>query len=157
VKRCLKIVAYVLWLPARVALRVDAGGPAVPTKPQGRLVYGSDWIFTVKEPDGWIGDTENAAKWNCNVFFYPQWQQPENATLIRVTVATRSGDDANQDFKADMKRYKHSYPEVQFNDVATSHPDYRSFATLYLARAGFGSTLLIWSRAAKLATYYRYR
>jgi hypothetical protein len=62
---------------------------------------------------------------------YPRRQQPENATLIRVTVATKSGDDANEDFKADMERYKHSYPEVQFNDIVTSHPDYR-----YLSGSG---------------------
>jgi hypothetical protein len=52
-----------------VALQLDSGEPAASPKPQALLVYGSDWIFTIKEPDDWIGDTENAAKWNCNILF----------------------------------------------------------------------------------------
>jgi hypothetical protein len=137
VKRWLEVPLCVCWLPILVALRVDSGEPSVSPKPQGLLVYGSDWVLTAKEPDGWIGNTENAAKWNCNVFFYPKEQRPEATTLIRVTVATKSGDDAYEDFKADMERYKHSYPEVQFNDIDVSHPDYRSYAKLYLSPGRF--------------------
>jgi hypothetical protein len=68
---------------------------------------------------------------------YPKSQQPERATLIRVTVTTKGGDDAAEVLKADMKRYKDNYPEVQFSDITMSHPDYHAFAKLYLSPSRF--------------------
>lgn len=34
------------------------------------LIYGEGFIFGVKEPEGWTGDTEHASDFSANVFFY---------------------------------------------------------------------------------------
>jgi hypothetical protein len=120
VKRWLEVPLCVCWLPILVALRVDSGEPSVSPKPQGLLVYGSDWVFTAKEPDGWIGNTEKRREMELQCLLLSKGAAAEATTLIRVTVATKSGDDAYEDFKAAMERYKHSYPEVQFNE-STCH------------------------------------
>ena len=106
-------------------------------RPGGLLVYGADFVFAATEPQDWIGDTDNAATWNCNLLFYPKGENPRKATIIRVTVAPKSGDEVNQDLNADMEGYKRAYPEVQFKTIDVSHPEYRCFAKLYLSPGQF--------------------
>jgi hypothetical protein len=120
-----------------IASAADPPESTATPKLNAMVVYGADFAFSVSEPDGWIGDTENAAQWNCNVFFYPKGQDPKDATLIRVTVASKVSDDTNNDLKADMDRYSQHYPKVLFKNLEASHPAYRSFPKLFLVPGEF--------------------
>ena len=118
-------------------------------RPGGLLVYGADFVFAVTEPQGWTGDTSNAEKWGCNALFYPKGEVPENATLIRVNVARKSGDDVSEALKVDMERYKGRYPEVQFKNIDVAHADYRSFAKLFLSPGQFSEYVAYLDPGAK--------
>jgi hypothetical protein len=75
------------------------------------LVYGENFMFSVKEPPGWNGDTTNADKFQSNVVLH-EIGQPINSTfgLIRISVNEKVDEDTLADLKADMRDYKAQYP-----------------------------------------------
>ena len=135
-KSCLALFFSALLFSVDASAAEPAESTATPNL-KGMLVYGADFAFSVSEPDGWTGDTENAAQWKCNVFFYPKGQDAKDATLIRVTVASKVSDDVTKDLKVDMDRYSQHYPKVLFKNLEASHPDYRSFPKLFLVAGEF--------------------
>ena len=46
------------------------------------IVFGDEFMFVVKEPPGWTGDTENAAKMGVNILFYRNGQTLRTAKEI---------------------------------------------------------------------------
>ncbi len=49
---------------------LQTAGPAIPQAQQkmdNLIVYGHDFMFGVKEPEGWQGDTEQASSFKMNI------------------------------------------------------------------------------------------
>ena len=112
------LIATVLGLTAVAPARAD-------TKLDSLIVYGDGFVFAVKEPTGWHGDTQHAASLNANVIFYPASHAPDDhTTFIRVSVNSRESETAEADLDADMADYRKKYPAVEFKDLQTSHPSY---------------------------------
>ncbi len=100
--------------------------------PAGLIVYGSDFVFTVREPWDWKGDIEAASHYGSNVVFYRRSETPRNVTtLIVVNVSTKSDEDTAADLEYDMSRYRRRYPGVLFKDIEVSSPRYRHFTKLF--------------------------
>ena len=59
------------------------------------LVYGDGFMFGVKEPEGWLGDTERASAFKMNILIYPREHRPPEQVpdldgIIRLRVNEES-------------------------------------------------------------------
>ena len=106
--------------------------PHAEKKLDSLLVYGQGFVFSVKEPEGWRGDTENAARFSANIIFYPSSQPLGRAkSIIRVSVANKTDENINEDLAHDMNEYRAKYPNIAFKNLAISHPEYKVFPKLF--------------------------
>jgi len=96
------------------------------------LVYGDGFIFSVKEPSGWKGDTANAEKFQCNVVLHEAGQPSESfAGLIRSRLNDKADENTSADLEEDMRDYKARHPNVHFKDLFTKHPSYQCLAKIF--------------------------
>lgn len=130
---------FLLLLSCLLAQASFAGDvPHVEKRLDSLLVYGQGFIFSVKEPAGWKGDTENAAQFSTNIIFYPASQSLDNAqTIIRVLIADKTDENVNEDLAHDMKEYRAQYPNIVFKKLAVTHPNYRVFPKLFTVPGSF--------------------
>jgi hypothetical protein len=107
-------------------------------KPDELLVYGDKFIFSVKEPTGWHGDTTNAEKFQSNAVLHED-SQPTDSTsgLIRISVNDKVDEDTLADLKADMRDYKAQYPAVQFKALIAKNPNYKCLARVFYVPGKF--------------------
>jgi len=99
-------------------------------KPDRLIVYGKDFAFIVKEPDGWRGDTgARASKYHVNVVFLSDGKASRKQDVtIRVSVNTKTDENTVEDLNYDMQQYKKEFPAAQFSDLDMTHPEYKTFA-----------------------------
>jgi hypothetical protein len=96
------------------------------------LVYGESFMFSVKEPRGWTGDTTNAEKFQCNVILREIGRPTESTSgLIRIRVNEKLDENTRADLEADMSDYKAQYPRVQFKDILAKNPNYLCLAKVF--------------------------
>ena len=111
---------------------------ATEPKRDSLIVYGDKFSFAVKEPTGWIGDTEAAARFDANIVFHLSSETIENAgALIRVRLSSKADENTAADLKDDMDGYRKQYPKVEFQKIAVSHPTYPVFSKLFMVPNGF--------------------
>jgi hypothetical protein len=102
------------------------------------LVYGDDFIFSVKEPSGWNGDTTNAGKFQSNVVLHETGQPPESFSgLIRIRVNDKVDENTSADMAEDMRSYRARYPKVRFKDLSVGNPQYRCLAKVFYVPGEF--------------------
>jgi hypothetical protein len=94
------------------------------------IVYGKDFAFTVKEPDGWRGDTGTlASKYQTNIVFLPDGEASRAQDVtIRVRVNTKTDENTTEDLNYDMQKYEKEFPAAQFSVLDVTHPEYKTFA-----------------------------
>lgn len=120
------------WILAIASLTVLGTVSAQP-KLDSLLVYGQGFAFSVKEPDGWIGDTEHAGMYQANALFYPKAQDWNDTDgLIRVRIGDKSDENVEEDLAADMNGYRQQHPNIQFRELAVTHPKYRVYPKVFL-------------------------
>lgn len=104
--------------------------PSAPSPKLDRLlVWGEGFVFGVKEPAGWEGDTEKARLYKANVLFHrPATEPGKPEGVIRVRVSSKEDENTEADLKADMDGYRQKFPQVQFPSLAAAHPSYRLLA-----------------------------
>ena len=101
-------------------------------KPDQLLVYGDNFMFSVKEPPGWSGDTTNAEKFQSNVILHESGQPPDSSSgLIRIRVSTKEDENTSADLEADMRDYRAQYPKVQFKNLSVNNPRYLCLAKVF--------------------------
>ncbi len=90
------------------------------------LVYGDNFLFSVREPAGWKGDTASAEKFHSNVVLHEATQPAESlAGLIRVRLSDKTDENISADMEDDIRSYRAQYPKIQFKDIAIrnlAHP-----------------------------------
>lgn len=102
------------------------------------LVYGDDFIFSVKEPPGWSGDTTGAGKFQSNVILHETGQPPESLSgLIRIRVNAKADENTSADLEEDMRSYRAQYPKVRFKDLSVRNPRYRCLAKVFYVPGEF--------------------
>jgi hypothetical protein len=102
------------------------------------LVYGENFVFGVKEPVGWKGDTSNAEKFQSNVVLHESGQPLDSTSgLIRIRLDQKVDENTRADLEADMREYKAQYPRVQFKDIPAKHPDYLCLAKVFYVPGKF--------------------
>ena len=96
------------------------------------LVYGNNFLFSVKEPTGWKGDIDNAASYRANIVFYHSNENFREAkTMIRILIANKTDENTIEDLKYDMESYRKQYPKIKFKDILIKHPDYGTYPKLF--------------------------
>lgn len=102
------------------------------------LVYGNDFLFSVKEPKGWAGDTTNADKFEANVVFHEANQPLDSyAGLIRIRLNPKEDENTSIDMEDDMNDYKQRFPGVQFKELTVKHPNYVCIAKAFYIPGDF--------------------
>jgi hypothetical protein len=103
------------------------------------IVHGNDFVFGVKEPEGWTGDTGDAAmKYHVNIVFLPVAEPSRAADVtIRVRVNGKVDENTAEDLKFDLQQYKKDYPKAVFRDLKAPHPDYKTFSKLVYVPGDF--------------------
>jgi hypothetical protein len=117
----------------------DPGKSAVEKKMDGLLVYGDDFLFSVKEPDKWNSDIDEVARhYYSNIIFIPGNKSTRAAHVnIRIRVNHKETTDPSQDMQTDMTGYRNRYPKVKFSDLAVSHPTYKISTKLFYIENDF--------------------
>jgi hypothetical protein len=113
-----------------IALLAGGAGKAQQTpKLNNLIVYGDGFAFGVKEPDGWLGDTDKiASKYQVNVVFLPPKESVKNDVTIRVRINDKVDENTIEDLNYDMQGYKKEFPAAQFSDLSLAHAEYKTFA-----------------------------
>jgi len=122
-----------------IAGSLAAQTPAPKSTMDRLIVYGSDFVFGVKEPEGWTGNSgEAATKYHVNIVFFPVAEPSRAADLtIRVRVNGKVDEDTAEDLKFDLQHYKKDYPKAVFSDLRALHPEYRTFSKLVYVPGDF--------------------
>jgi hypothetical protein len=96
------------------------------------LVYGDDFMFGVREPPGWIGDTTNAKGFEANVVLHESGRPRDSwFGLIRIRVNPKENENISADMAEDMRSYKAQFPNVQFKDISIASPRYVCLSKLF--------------------------
>ena len=123
------------------AFLVTASAPSMAAEPEpdNLIVYGEGFAFSVKEPDGWIGDVEKSQEFAANLILYPRGASLKSpgTPIIRVLISRKADEDTSADLAHDMEQYRAGYPGVQFKDVAISHPVYSTYPKLFFIPGRF--------------------
>jgi hypothetical protein len=102
------------------------------------LVYGDGFMFSVKEPPGWKGDTTTAAKFQSNVILHENGQPPESFSgLIRIRLNDKADENTSADLEEDMRGYRAQYPKIQFKDLDIKNPEYLCLAKVFYVPGKF--------------------
>jgi hypothetical protein len=126
--------ALIVLLLAAVPLSAAGQGE----KADSLLVYGSDFAFGVREPSGWQGDTDVAAKAHANIVFLRVGESLDDAAApIFVKIVDKADENTAKDLASDMKGYQSRYPKVQFADLDVPHPSYSVLPKLFFIPAKF--------------------
>jgi hypothetical protein len=89
------------------------------------LVYGDNFLFSVKEPAGWQGDIASAETFQSNVVLHEATQPAESlAGLIRVRLNDKTDENISADMEDDIRTYKAQYPKIRFKDIAIRNTAY---------------------------------
>ena len=109
-----------------------AGAAEEKRTPGPLVVYGDDFMFAIKEPEGWTADIENAPRLSAGVVLYRESETFEkHGVLIAIRVAKKVDEKTADDLAHDMKEFRNLYPDVEFKDLKTPHPSYKSHAKLF--------------------------
>ena len=96
------------------------------------LVYGDNFLFSVKEPAGWEGDTVSAEKFRSNVVLHEVTQPADSvAGLIRVRLNDKTDENISEDMEADIRSYRAQYPKIQFKDITIKNMAYPAVAKVF--------------------------
>jgi hypothetical protein len=96
------------------------------------VVYGDDFMFAIKEPEGWTADIENAPKLSAGVVLYREGESFEkHGVLIAIRVAKKVDENTADDLAHDMGEFRNLYPDVQFKALKAPHPSYKSHAKVF--------------------------
>lgn len=117
----------------------------VPAKMNSLLVYGDGFMFSVKEPDGWEGNTEIAKKYSANIIFYMKTDAIKKAgALIQVYSFGKQDEKTENDLAYDIKEYKDKYKNLKSQVLLVSHKEYKCFsATVFVANDFYQYTAYI--------------
>ena len=96
------------------------------------LVHGDDFIFSVKEPPGWKGDSTTAAKYQSNLILHETSKPQESASgLIRIRIDDKLDENTSADLKEDLRGYQVQYPKIQFKELLVRNQRYLCLAKVF--------------------------
>ena len=120
------------------------------SKMSSLMVYGDDFMFTVKEPGGWIGDIDNAEKYYSNIIFYKSKADIDNGgALIQVYNFKKTDEETHNDLEYDIKSYRDKYANLKEKDLSVSHKEYKCYSKTVYVENNFYQYLVYVNPGAK--------
>lgn len=115
------------------------------TKMNSLMVYGDDFMFSVKEPDGWIGDIDNAKQYYSNIIFYKSKEDlDKGGALIQVYNFHKQDEKTEKDLEYDIKSYKDKYKNLKQQDLVVGHKEYKCYSkTVYVENDFYQYTVYV--------------
>src|SRR5690348_6105999 len=102
------------------------------------MVCGKDFMFSVKEPDNWIGNTDKAEEFHANIIFYKSKKDFDNGgALIQVYNFKKQDEKTEEDLKIDIKGYQKDYKNLKQQDIEVTHKEYKCFSKLVYVENNF--------------------
>ena len=102
------------------------------------LVYGDNFLFSVKEPAGWKGDTAGAEKFQSNLVLHEATQPAESlAGLIRVRLNDKTDENITADMEEDIRSYRAQYSKIRFKDIPIKNPAYPAVTKVFYVPGQF--------------------
>lgn len=125
------------------------------TKDSSLMVFGDDFIFSVKEPNAWRGDIENASQYGANIIFYKKNTKLESdEPLIQVLAFKKHDEQTNKDLEADIASYKKDYPKAKLQDFEARHKNYKCFSKLVYVEKSFYQYIVYMNGGQKYKTAF---
>jgi hypothetical protein len=107
-------------------------------EPEALILYGDDWVFSVKEPSGWFGNSKDAYKVPANVVFYPKAEGfRAESTWIYIQLTSKTSEDMNKELISDMEGFRKRYKDAIFKDIIVSHRKYPLAPKLFIVPKRF--------------------
>ena len=95
------------------------------------MVYGDSFMFSVKEPDGWTGDIDQAKDYYSNVIFYKSMDDvKKGGPLIQVLTFRKEDEHTEKDLEYDIKRYKDKSKNLKQQDIPAHHKEYKCYSKM---------------------------
>jgi len=121
-----------------IYLSLNSFGQASDTtaKMSSLMVYGKDFMFAVREPDGWTGDIDNAKKYYSNIVFYKSQEDVDSGgPIVQVYNFSKRDEKTQKDLNADVKDYKKKYKSLKAQELSVAHKDYKCYSkTVYVEK-----------------------
>jgi len=108
------------------------------SKKDNLVVYGDGFMFSVKEPTGWIGDIDVAKEYSANIVFYKTKSDLKSVgTLIQAYNFGKQDEKTEKDLEYDVKGYQDKYKSLKQQDLVVNHKDYKCFSKLVYVEGSF--------------------
>lgn len=109
------------------------------------MVYSDGFAFSVKEPDSWIGDMDNAKQFYSSIIFYKSKEELKNGgAVIQVYSFSKRDEHTEKDLEYDIKSYREKYKNLKQQDLFVSHKDYKCYGkTVYVKHNFYQYTVYV--------------
>ncbi len=99
---------------------------------RGMIIYGHGFCFALSEPKLWEGRTEDAGKYEVNVYFVQKGYNFNNAPcLMYARVLDKAGYSVKQSLEFDMEQYRGKDKKIKFYDFDVGKLDYEYASKIY--------------------------
>jgi hypothetical protein len=119
----LKILIPLLFLALLTVSAKDMGG---------MIIYGDGFSFTLSEPKLWEGNTQDAAKYEVNVYFVQKGYNFGNTPCLMYARVMDKGDySVKQNLEYDMEQFKSKDKKIKFYDFDVGKLTYDYASKMY--------------------------
>lgn len=99
---------------------------------RGMIIYGDGFSFTLSEPKLWEGNTQDASRYELNVYFVQKGYNFDNTPcLIYARVMDKGGYSIQQNLEYDMEQYRGKDKKIKFFDFNMGRLDYDYASKIY--------------------------
>ena len=103
-----------------ILLASVAKGQSTEPKPETNVIYGTNHIFTIETPEGWVNDKQYAIKIGMVSFFYPKLDTTKGGK-VHLFAMGYDKDEYNKDLTSfvngDLETFKKKYPDFTHEKI----------------------------------------
>lgn len=102
------------------------------------MVYGDGFMYSVKAPKGWKGDTAVSNEFYANIIFYEIEQDPVlEKVVIQVYTFKKENESLKEDLNGDIMNYREEHKKLEEQDFSISHSGYKCYSKLVFVKDNF--------------------
>lgn len=116
-----------------LALFILLGALAGDAQNQGLIVYGNRFAFGVTEPGDWRGYTEDAYRYQVNIYFcLGKTNIDHTPVLMHIRVEDKFSDTLQKSLSSDMDKFAKQVKKIEFLDFDLGQLKYEYASKIYL-------------------------
>lgn len=100
--------------------------------PKNVLISGNGFSFTLKQPAGWICNTQKAEEYMANAILYVNEDSIKTGgALVQLSVFLKPDEFTEKDLEENISTYKNEYSNLKETNIdSIVHPTYRTYGKL---------------------------